>query len=141
MDNKSLMRRFYQEVVNERRLEVIDEICAEDAVDHQVPPGLPPGREGIRAWFAGFMEAVPDLHVEMGEMLAEGDLCAARAIWTGTQQGDLPGLPATGKGFTVEGIDLVRFADGRAVEHWGVTDEAGMLRQLGVIPEPAMASS
>jgi steroid delta-isomerase-like uncharacterized protein len=140
MDNKTLMRRFYQEVVNERRLDAMDDFVAEDVIDHEVPPELPAGRDGVKAFFGAFIEAVPDLHAEVHELFGEGDYVAGRATWTGTQEGDLPGIPATGKRFSVDGIDIVRFVDGQAVEHWGVTDDLGMLTQLGVIPEPAAAS-
>ena len=140
MDNKTLMRRFYQEVVNERRLDAMDDFVAEDVVDHEVPPGAPAGRDGVKAFFGAFLEAVPDLHVEAHEIFGEGDYVAGRGTWSGTQEGDLPGIPATGKRFSVDSIDIVRFVDGQAVEHWGVTDDLGMLTQLGVIPEPAAAS-
>ena len=139
MDNKALMRRFYQEVVNERRLDAMDDFVAEDVVDHEVPPELPAGRDGVKAFIGSFHEAVSDLHVEVHQVFGEGEYVAGRGTWSGTQDGDLPGIPATGKRFSVDSIDIVRFVDGQAVEHWGVTDDLGMLTQLGVIPEPAAA--
>ena len=139
MDNKALMRRFYQEVVNERRFDAMDDFVAEDVVDHEVPPGFPAGRDGVKAYIGAFVEAVPDLQIEVHQLFGEGDLAAGRATWSGTQEGELPGIPATGKRFSIDSIDIVRFEDGRAVEHWGVTDNLGLLTQLGVIPEPAAA--
>ena len=139
MDNKALIGRFYQEVVNDRRVDAMDDFVAEDVVDHQVPPELPAGRDGVKAYIGAFLDAVPDLHVEVHQIFGEGDLVAGRATWSGTQEGALPGVPATGKRFSVEAIDIVRFENGVAVEHWGVTDNLGLLTQLGVIPEPAAA--
>jgi predicted ester cyclase len=68
--------------------------------------------------------------------MAEGDKVVTRSTMQGTHQGEFMGIPPTGKQFTATAIDIVRFAGGKAVEHWGNSDDLGMLQQLGVIPTP-----
>jgi steroid delta-isomerase-like uncharacterized protein len=124
--------RFFQEVVGEGRLEVIPELIAEDFVEHETLPGAPEGRDAV-AWFVtAFRSAVPDLRVATDDLVVEGDKLVARSTWSGTQEGELFGMPATGKRFTMTVIDIVRFEDGKVVEHWGVSDVAGMMQQVGL---------
>jgi steroid delta-isomerase-like uncharacterized protein len=124
--------RFFQEVVGEGRLEVIPELIAEDFVEHETLPGAPEGRDAV-AWFVtAFRSAVPDLRVATDDLVVEGDKLVARSTWSGTQEGELFGMPATGKRFTMTVIDIVRFEDGKVVEHWGVSDVASMMQQVGL---------
>ena len=137
-DHKSLLRRFYDEV-NAGNLAALDELLADDLIEHEETPGLEPNKEGVKQFFAMFRSAFPDLHIDPHEMLADGDLVCARITTTGTHQGEFLGIPPTGKRIEVEAIDIVRMRDGQAVEHWGVTDTIAMLQQLGVVPEEAPA--
>lgn len=137
-ENKAVVRRFYDEVVNGGDLDKIDELCSPDLVEHEQVPGFEgSGREIVRAWFSMFRGAFPDLHADVKQLVAEGDLVAAFATFSGTHQGEFMGIPPTGKQITLPLVDLVRFRDGVAVEHWGVSDSGAMLQQLGVIPAPA----
>lgn len=133
-ENKAFMRRFYAEVFNAGKLELIDELLAPDFVDHEEMPGLPPTREGVKQAFAMFRNAFPDLQVTAEDMMAEGDKVVARITMTGTHQGEFMGLAPTGKKIAVSGIDIIRFAGGKAVEHWGQTDTLSLMQQLGAIP-------
>jgi steroid delta-isomerase-like uncharacterized protein len=133
-DPKSLLRRFY-DGVSSGDLGVIDELLADDLVEHETVPGIEPNKEGVKQIFAMYRSAFPDLHIEAHEMLTEGDLACARVTSTGTHQGEFMGMPPTGKRIEVDSIDIVRFRDGKAVEHWGVTDAMLMMQQLGAIPE------
>jgi steroid delta-isomerase-like uncharacterized protein len=137
-DHKSLLRRFYDEV-NAGNLAALDELLADDLIEHEETPGLEPNKEGVKQFFAMFRSAFPNLHIDAHEMLADGDLVCARITTTGTHQGEFLGIPPTGKRIEVEAIDIVRMRDGQAVEHWGVTDTIAMLQQLGVVPEEAPA--
>ncbi len=137
-DPKSLMRRLYQEV-SAGNLAALDELLADDLVEHEEFPGLEPNKEGVKQFFAMFRSAFPDLRMEPHEMLAEGDLVCARMTVTGTHQGEFMGVPPTGKKIEMEGIDIVRTRDGQATEHWGVMDAMAMMQQLGAIPEQAPA--
>ena len=134
-DPKDLARRFYAEVINGKNLAVIDELVDDDLVEHQEMPGIPPGKEGVRAFFQLFHSAFPDLNAEIQGIVAEGDEVWVYAVMTGTHQGEFLGIPATGKQISVPMVDRVRVRNGKAVEHWGVADDLGMMTQLGVVPE------
>ena len=134
--NKAVAQRFYDEVANGRNYDAIDEICRADFVDHEEFPGLPPGREGVRLFMQGFHASFPDAEWIAEDMLAEGDVVACRVRMTGTHQGPFMDIPATGRPIDVTTIDIIRFEDGQAVEHWGVTDAMAMMQQLGMMPEP-----
>ena len=81
-----------------------------------------------------FFSAFPDLHSTIDQLIAEGDIVAGRMTTTGTHRGEFMGIPPTGKRVTFSEIHIVRIADGKAVEHWGNSDDLGMMQQLGVIP-------
>ena len=134
--NKDLMDRFYAEVVNGGKLDVIDELLAPDFVEHEEVPGLPKDREGVKQFFGMFRAAFPDVTFTVEAEIAENDLVAARVTIRGTHQGEFMGIPTTGRAVEFQAMDLVQFADGAARAHWGVTDMVAMLTQLGVMPEP-----
>jgi steroid delta-isomerase-like uncharacterized protein len=110
---KASARRFFREVVSEGRVDVIPELTTEDFVEHETMPGAPEGREAVSWFVTSFRNAVPDLHVEVDDLIGEGDRLAVRSTWSGTHEGDLFGLPATGKRFTMDVIDIVRFEGGQ----------------------------
>lgn len=135
-DLAALMRRFYDEVVNQGRLELIDEFAADDFVDHEELPGVSSGKEGVKEVFMMMRSAFPDLRFEVEDVIASGDTAVGRVRMRGTHQGTFMDIPATGKQVDVPTIDWVRFRDGQAVEHWGVTDTGALMEQLGAIPAP-----
>ena len=129
--NKAIMRRIYDEVFNAGNLAVVDEIVATDVIEHE---GDAQGSEGLKQTVTMFRTAFPDLQFSVDDMIAEGDKVASRIMMRGTHKGEFMGIPATGKTVAIEGIDIIRFANGKAVEHWGVFDNAAMMEQLGVAP-------
>ncbi len=131
---RSTARRFFQEVLNEGRVDVIPELLAEDFVEHENMPGAPEGREAVVWFVTTFRSGVPDLRAELDDLIVEGDKLVTRSTWSGTQDGELFGMPATGKPFTMDVIDIVRFEGDRVVEHWGVSDVVGMMQQVGLAP-------
>jgi steroid delta-isomerase-like uncharacterized protein len=133
-ENKALMRRFYDEVVNGKNIALIDELATPDFVDHEAFPGISGDREGLKQFFAMMRAAFPDFRMDVDDLIAEGDKVVARATMTGTHQGEFMGIPATGKKFSVSTIDIVRLSGGKAAEHWGVTDTGSMMEQLGAVP-------
>lgn len=137
MDTKAIMRRFYDEVINGGNLDLVDELTTSDFIDHEVFPGLASGREGVKQFFSMMRAAFPDFRMKIEDMIAEGDKGVVRATLTGTHRGDFMGIAATGKSISVAVIDIVRFSGGKAAEHWGATDTAGMMEQLGVGPPAA----
>jgi steroid delta-isomerase-like uncharacterized protein len=134
--NKNTARRLVEELFNSKNYEVIDELFAPDFVEHEEIPGIDSGREGVRQASQMFHAAFPDLQVIIQDILADGDKVVAREQWTGTNQGEFMGMPATGKQVAFNVVDIIRFADGKLVEHWAVTDMLALLTQLGAIPEP-----
>jgi steroid delta-isomerase-like uncharacterized protein len=138
--NKSSLRGLLEEVVNEKNIPVFDEVTTADFVEHeQLGPGLPPNREGAKQFFAVALTAFPDLRAVIEDEIAEGDKVVVRSTWSGTHQGEFQGIPATGKRVTFQVIDIVRFQNGKIIEHWGQTDALGLLQQLGAIPAPGSA--
>jgi len=135
-ENKALARRFLEDVFNRGNLDLIDELIPSDTVDHNPLPGQPPGSAGVKWVVRLFREAFPDLHFALEDQVAEGDTVASRWTFSGTQQGPLFGIPATGKRVSVSGIDVVRIAAGKMTEHWVAMDQLGMLQQLGAVPTP-----
>lgn len=131
-----LIRRFYEEVIVGGNLDLIDELATDDMVDHEEGiPGQPPGKEGVKFFVNAIRAAFPDIAVEsLDPSLASGDLEAARVVLTGTHQGELMGVAATGNSVTFESLDIIRTEDGRVTEHWGVTDTMSLMQQIGAIP-------
>ncbi len=140
-DNKALLHRFYDEVINKKNRAAIDELFDSHMVDHAVPPGLPAGIEGQRQVLSMYSAAFPDTHFTVEDMIAEGDKVVVRLSASATQHGAFMGLPPTGKHVTFTGIDIIRIAGGKLVERWAQMDALGMLQQLGVVPPPEQASS
>jgi steroid delta-isomerase-like uncharacterized protein len=120
-------------------LALIDEIIAPDFASHSAPPGIPPGREGVRQWIMLFRHAFADLYANIEDVIIEGDKVVMRFLGGGTQTGEFFGIPPTGKRAVLTGINILRIANGQIVEHWGNSDDLGFLQQLGVIPLPQAA--
>ena len=135
--NLAAMNRIYNEVVNQGKLEVFDELVSPDMVEHEELPGFEPNRKGVQQYFQMMHTAFPDLHFQVDDIFAAGDKVVARITMNGTQQGEFMGMQPAGKKIAVKGIDIVRFANGKLVEHWGVTDAMTMMQQLGAMPTEA----
>jgi len=136
MDHATTMRRMY-ELISSGQVDEFAEILADDFVEHEETPGLEPTKDGVKQLFHMYRAAFPDLRMEPEDILVSGDKAVARVRATGTHQGELMGIPATGRSVDIQLIDITRFGDdGRAIEHWGVSDTMGMMQQLGVAPGP-----
>lgn len=129
-ENKAVMRRFIEEVFNEKRLDRVDALVAEDYVDHGALPGQAPGREGAKQRWAMFNAAIPDMRTTIEDMVAEGDTVVVRYTVEGTHQGELLGMPPTGKRLRFSGINITRMAGGKLAEHWAEMDTLGLMQQL-----------
>ena len=135
-ENKALFRRTYEELLNGGDLSVAEQLVAPDFVNHEAPRGRDRGPESMRGLAVMLRTAFPDLHFEIEELLAEGDVVAGRLSMSGTHEGPLMGTPPTGRSVRQEHMHFVRFEDGKAMEHWGVRDDLGMMQQLGLMPDP-----
>jgi predicted ester cyclase len=138
-DNKSLVRRFVDEVQSAGNIDLIDEICSPKFVNHSAPPGLPTDCEGIKIATVMFRRAFPDSYFTVEDMMAEGDKVATRKTFHGTHEGEFMGIPPSGRSVSMSLMDIVRITEGRVVEHWSVGDTLGMMQQLGVIPQPGQS--
>jgi steroid delta-isomerase-like uncharacterized protein len=142
-ENKRISRRVAEEGFSQGRMEVIDELVAENFVNHDpgAPPDLPPGREGLKALAGFYRSAFPDAQLTIEDLIAEGDKVVSRYTARGTHQGDFAGIPATGRQITATGITIDRIEGGKIVESWNEFNQFGLLQQLGAIPEQAPAQA
>src|ERR1700736_143286 len=130
--NKAVVRRFVEEVINKHNLARIDELFTPDYVNHA--PGLPPGREAEKQLNSASFAAFPDARVTIEDLVAEGDKVVARVSYRGTHTGDFMGIPPTGKQFIVTGAGVFRVADGKIAEQWSNLDMLSLMQQLGAMP-------
>lgn len=142
-DNKALVRRYVEEVLNQGNLAVFDELYAPNFIFHD--PDFPQvrTREDDKRSFTKILSAYPDFHLTIDDLIAEGDQVVMRFTARGTNTGDIVAPrphPATGRQFTVMGITIYRFANDKFVETWHLVDLLGMRQQLGLIPAPEQAS-
>ena len=141
-ENKTLSRRVLEEVFSAGNLDVVDEIYSEEHVHHD--PAMPEeghGREHFKEFASMYRSAFPDVHVEIEDMIAEGDRVATRWVASGTHEGDLMGISPTGRRVRVAGTTIDRIADGQIVETWDNYDALGMMQQLGAILSPEEAQA
>ena len=129
-DNKALVRRAY-EAMGKGDFDALGALIADDVVEHEVFPGLEPNKEGVLQFFKILRSAFPDLTMTAHDMVSEGDKVFVRATMAGTHEGEFMGMPATGRKIAVPIADFMRVKDGKFAEHWGVTDVAAMMEQLG----------
>jgi steroid delta-isomerase-like uncharacterized protein len=135
-DLKALTRRFIEEWNKGKAaaMAVIDEMYATNFVSHgdEDIRGIKNVKQSTSEEFSAF----PDLHFTIDDMVAEGDKVAARITMTGTHKGEYMGAPPTNKKITIRAIAIERFAGGKIVEEWGMTDTLGLMQQLGLVPTP-----
>ncbi len=135
-DDASTFRRVPLEVFNEGKLDLIDEIFAEDYVEHvELPPGFPGGRDAVRGFVSAVRGAFPDFRYEIVQQYQDGDDHIGYIRASGTMSGDFMGMPPSNKSASWDEIHIGRFAKGKVTDHWAVIDQLSMLRQLGFVPE------
>jgi predicted ester cyclase len=129
--NQQIARRIIEEGLSAHNLSLIDEYFDPNYIENQF--GLKPTIAGMKEDFEFLYHAFPDYHLEINDMVAEGDKVWLRMTCTGTNSGGFMGQP-NGKSFKVDVLDTLRFKNGRVVEHWGVPDRFHLLVQLGMLP-------
>ncbi|MCX2728065.1 ester cyclase [Thermomicrobium sp. 4228-Ro] len=135
-ENKALVRRFY-EGIDKGNIDAMDELVAEDYINHDPPPfpGLATGRAGLKQAFEMFWKATPGRHI-IEDQVAEGDKVVTRLRAVGKHEGELAGIPPSGNDLDVKAIAIHRIENGKLAEHWSAVDSAALLSQLGVIQLP-----
>jgi steroid delta-isomerase-like uncharacterized protein len=127
-ENKAVLRRWI-EAYNERDLQAEADVLAPDYVAHV--PAVPGPLEGLEAWrqFSGsFAEAFPDIRLSIEDIMAEGDMVAARVAFRGTHRGEFQGIPPTGKEVAFSSIEVNRVVEGKVEEHWVELDLLGVMQ-------------
>jgi steroid delta-isomerase-like uncharacterized protein len=130
-DNKRLLADFGAEVFGKKEFTNLHRYMREDYVQHN--PLVPQGSTGFKQFFADWFGAVPDWDYHVTKIVAEGDTVWAYGTYSGTQQGDWLGIPATHQSYRIAAVDIFRIQDGKLAEHWDVIDIYGLFKQLGVI--------
>lgn len=133
---KVIARRWFEEVWNSGRLEAVDEMFAADGVGHGL--GLSEadvhGPAEFKPFLLNMRGSIPDIHVDLQDLIAEGDRVAIRVTLTGTHSGEGLGVPPTGRSVSFQGIIILRIVDGLIVEGWNSYDQLGLLQQIRALP-------
>ena len=129
-NNKALVRRFIREVWGQGNLDLVDELVATDHVHHLSRRDVrgPDGVMELVKWFRAFL---PDLTIDIHNIIGEGNTVVAYFTFHGTDKGGYGGRPASQKQVAYQGIDIFRLDRGRIVERWGIVDTASLLQQIG----------
>ena len=134
MDHAATMRSTYERI-NAGDIAGFGDLVADDFIEHDDAPGLPPTKEGTLEFFRILLAAFPDMHMTVEDLIANGDKTVARVQVTGTHKGEFMGVPPAGTRVDVQLIDIMRFnGAGLVCEHWGVADMLSLMQQLGVVP-------
>lgn len=141
--NKEVVRRYYEEAFNERNMELLSELVADDVVNHNplsdesLTPGEARGFEGFKRHVELAHEGMPDASVTIEELIGEDDMVAVRFTFEGTHDGPFAGLEPTGRSVSLSNIGLFRIDDGKIAERWLESDNVAMLQQLGLSEIPS----
>jgi len=133
-ENKALVRRMEEEIFNKRNVAAVDEYIAPGYVLRTAPEGMPSDREAVKEFIEMYLEAFPDLQISIDELLAVDDKVVGRFTFRGTHERELMGLPPTGRRISVRQIAIYRIENGKVVEEWEVSDQLGLMQQVGALP-------
>ncbi|MGO9602125.1 MAG: ester cyclase [Candidatus Binataceae bacterium] len=131
-ENKAPFRKYLQLLATPERL---DEVVSADFVGHDLPPGSPPGIEGLKTFRRMVMKAFPDQTTEIRDILCEDDKVAARIWIEGTHRGDFMGFAPAGKRTGADEFEIARIENGKIAERWALLDWASLFQQLGGPPQ------
>ncbi len=128
--NKAVVRRFNKEVIENKKIELMDELFLPTFINRSIKPGFSAGADGMVGFLKIFWEAFSDIKVEIHDQVGEGDKVTSRKTIHGTHTGTFMNIPATNKKIEMNVIDIVRIEDGKYAEHWNVIDLQGLLNQI-----------
>jgi hypothetical protein len=132
-NNKKICHRFFEELHNNHNLKIIDELVDKAVVSHDPFPGQAPGADGLKETIQMFQNAFPDLHVEIRDMLAEGNRVMTRLSVRGTHAGPFLDATPTHNPVAYDEIIILRLANGKIVEHWAVADALALMQGIGAV--------
>lgn len=135
-ESRAVVERFQREIFQQGRMELLDEMVAEDYVVH-TPTGDQTREEHFQKELPGFLRAFPDLELHIEDRVAEEDKVVTRFYFTGTHKGEFARVPPTGASVTVPGIVIERVEDGKVAEAWVERNDMWLMQQLGAVPAPA----
>jgi steroid delta-isomerase-like uncharacterized protein len=142
LENKSIARRLYQEVWNERKLDVVDELISPSHALHE--PNASDSLVGPQAYkrtVTVFLTGIPDLRFKVQDMISENDKLAVSWVISGTQQGDFYDVPATNKKITVEGVTIHQIDGGKILDSYVTWDTLSVMRRLGAVPSQTLGAA
>ncbi|MBL4861514.1 MAG: ester cyclase [Crocinitomicaceae bacterium] len=134
--NKEISLRFMKEVWQNKNFEVVDELMSPDTINHNLPPNMPQGIESTKQYIGMFTSAFPNTEMTYDDVICESDRVVIRWSASGKHEGELMGIPASGKQVKLTGIVINKIQDGKIVEVWGEFDQLAMMQQIGAIPVP-----
>lgn len=130
-DPKAVIAAFGQAIFVKKNFDALPELMREDYIQHN--PLVPTGRDGFRTFFEAWFSASPDFNYELKQIVSEGEMVWVHGTYSGTHDGDWLGVPATGKAYAFDAVDIFRIEDGKLAEHWDVLDAYTLFGQLGTI--------
>jgi len=133
--NKSTAKRFFFFYLNKGSFAVMDELTSANYFNRLTPPGAPKGKEGEKILYGMYKNAFPDFHMDVNEVIGEGNHVAVSFTFTGTHTGDFAGIPPSGKKVTQRGIGWFKLENGQIVENEPGFDTLGILQQIGAFPK------
>jgi len=136
-ENKRLARRAFEDLWNQGKLDTVTDLYDANQVSYGLGMDVPAGAEGIKQFISIYRTAYPDTHFTIEDQIAEDDKVVTRWTAVGSHQGELMGIPPTGRRVTVTGITINRIVGGKIMETWNNFDALGQLQQLGVVPPPS----
>ncbi|GGO02599.1 MULTISPECIES: ester cyclase [Haloarcula] len=134
-EEKRIARQFPEEVATEGNVDLIDDICTPDVVDHS-PLGEVSGREDLKAQIRGIRESFEDFSASVEDIVAEGDTVAMRVTLSGKHTGEFMGVDPTGEDVEIENMVFTRFEGGQIAERWVQPDMLGLMQQVGAVDLP-----
>jgi steroid delta-isomerase-like uncharacterized protein len=132
--NEMLVRRYYEEALSEADWSALDTLVGPEFVEHELVPGIPPTRDGLKQKYDLLRGGCPDLRFTVEELLSVDARVAARVTVRGCNSGPFMGRAPSGRSFAAATVGIFRIDDGKIAEHWGVFDQLGMIGQLGLFP-------
>jgi steroid delta-isomerase-like uncharacterized protein len=133
-ENKTIVRRFVEEIFVNGRHETVDELLADDFVAHTWPSTTGDPKADLKSAIDRAAAGLSNPQFTVDDVIAEGDRVAVRLTTAATHSGPFLGMPASGKRYSIEEIHWFRLRDGKVVEHWHQFDQMGMMKQLGAMP-------